>query len=152
MHAAQDRDEILDLLVAGTRVVARRAGVLAVRRDALVGWTASRDLADRQSLRGVRLPNAVRTVFHEAFDRSGPTLTRVPTDVAHAPLVAVMRFPLSDQVVIASVMAEGKPVAVVFADGISDAPAAVERVGILARTAGDALGRLLRERRGEKSA
>ncbi len=152
MHAAQDRDEILDLLVAGTRVVARRAGVLAVRRDALVGWTASRDLADRQSLRGVRLPNAVRTVFHEAFDRSGPTLTRVPVDVAHGPLVAVMRFPLSDQIVIASVMAEGRPVAVVFADGISDAPAAVERIGILARTAGDALGRLLRERRGEKSA
>jgi hypothetical protein len=152
MHAARDRDEILDLLVAGTRVVARRAGVLAVRRDALVGWTASRDLADRQSLRGVRLPNAVRTVFHEAFDRSGPTLTRVPADVAHAPLVAVMRFPLSDQIVIASVMAEGRPVAVVFADGISDASAAVERIGILARTAGDTLGRLLRERRGEKSA
>lgn len=152
MHVAEDRDEILDLLVAGTRVVARRAGVLAVRRDALVGWTASRDLADRQSLRGVRLPNAVRTVFHEAFDRSGPSLTRVPADVAHAPLVAVMRFPLSDQIVIASVMTEGKPVAVVFADGISDAPAAVERIGILARAAGDALGRLLRERRGEKSA
>ena len=131
------------------RAVARRAGVLAVRRDALVGWTSSRDLAERQALRTVRLPNAVRTVFHEAFDRPGPgLLTRIPTDAAHAPLVAVMRSPPSGQVVVAAVLVEGKPVAVVFADGISDAPAAVERVGVLALTAGEALGRLLRERRG----
>jgi hypothetical protein len=54
-------------------------------------------------------------------------------------------------VIVAAVVAEGKPIAVVFADGIGQAPAALERVGVLARAAGDALGRLLRERR-EKSA
>jgi len=51
-----------------------------------------------------------------------------------------------------AVTAEGRPAAVVFADGIGDATAALERIGVLARTAGEALGRLLRERRGEKSA
>jgi hypothetical protein len=151
MRETQDRDEILDLLVEGTCAVARRAGVFAVRRDALTGWAGSRDLAERHALRAVRLPNALRTVFHEAFDRSGPSLTRIPADVAHAPLVAVMRSPPSGQVIVAAVVAEGKPIAVVFADGIGQAPAALERVGVLARAAGDALGRLLRERR-EKSA
>ena len=34
---ATDRDAILELLVAGTRTVARKVAVLAVRRDALVG-------------------------------------------------------------------------------------------------------------------
>jgi len=151
MRETQDRDAILDLLVEGTCAVARRAGVFAVRRDALTGWAGSRDLADRHALRAIRLPNALRTVFHEAFDRNGPSLTRIPSDVAHAPLVAVMRSPPSGQVIVAAVVAEGKPIAVVFADGIGQAPVALERVGVLARAAGDALGRLLRDRR-EKSA
>jgi hypothetical protein len=152
MLRTQDRDEILELLVAGMHPLARRACVLAVRRDGLAGWTASRDFAERSALRAVRLSNAVRTVFHEAFDRSGPAVTRVPADVAHAPLVAVLRPPPTGAVVVAAVTAEGRPAAVVFADGIGDATAALERIGVLARTAGEALGRLLRERRGEKSA
>jgi hypothetical protein len=151
MLQTQSRDEIFDLLVAGTRAVARRAGVLAVRRDALTGWTASRELAERQALRGVRLPNAMKTVFHEAFDREGAVMTRIPSDVAHAPLVAVMRSPPSGEVAVAGVVAEGKPIAVLFADGILEAAPALERLGVLSRTAGEALARLLRERR-EKSA
>jgi hypothetical protein len=151
MAETQDRDEILDLLVAGTRAVARRAGVFAVRRDALTGWTCSRDLAERHALRSVRLTNALPTVLHRAFERNGPTLTTLPIDAAHAPLVSVMRSPPSGQVVVAAVMAEGKPVAVVFADGVGEPTPALERIGVLARAAGEALGRLLRERR-EKSA
>jgi ATP-dependent Clp protease adapter protein ClpS len=70
-------------------------------------------------------------------------------DAAHAALIGVMRSPPAGQVVIAAVHAEGKGVAVVFADGLSDPGAAIEQVGALARAAGEALGRLLRERRGE---
>jgi hypothetical protein len=149
MRGARDRDEILDLLVAGARLVARRAVVLAVRRDALVGWTGSGEIAERPALRAVRLPNTTPTVLHESLDYEGARFVRIRLDAAHAPLVAVMRSPPSptEDVVVASIQAEGRPVALVLADGLAEAPVAIERVGVLARAAGDALARLLRERR-----
>jgi hypothetical protein len=149
MREARDRDQILDLLVMGTRSFARRAAVLAVRRDALAGWTCSLDMADLATLRSVHLMNAMPTVFHSAFEREGARLARIPMDAAHAALIGVMRSPPAGQVVIAAVHAEGKGVAVVFADGLSDPGAAIEQVGALVRAAGEALGRLLRERRSE---
>ncbi len=53
MLEARDRDQILDLLVSGTLAFARRAVVLAVRRDMLVGWTgAGRDPGTAAAPRG----------------------------------------------------------------------------------------------------
>jgi hypothetical protein len=147
MLAASDRDEILDLLVAGTRTVAMRAAVFAVRKDALTGWTGSREVADRPALRAIRLANNMPTVLHEALERDGTRLVRIPMDAAHAPFVAVMRSPPSGQAVVAAVHADGKAVAVVFADGLADTAAALDRVSALARAAGESLGRLLREKR-----
>lgn len=149
MRAARDRDQILDLLVAGTRSFAGRAIVLAVRRDALVGWTGSTAIADRATLRAVRLPSSSPTVLHGALEHERPRLVRIPADPAHAPLLSAMRPPPSPQreVVVATILAEGRPVALVLADGLGDPDAAIERMGGLARAAGEALGRLLRERR-----
>ena len=96
-----------------------------------------------------RTMNAMPTVFHAAFEREGARLARIPMDAAHAALIGVMRSPPAGQVVIAAVHAEGKGVAVVFADGLNDPAAAIEQVSALARAAGEALGRLLRERRSE---
>ncbi len=149
MRGARDRDQILDILVAGARTVARRAVVLAVRRDALVGWTGAGDIAERPTLRAVRLPNGAPTIFHESLEDDGVRFVRMRRDAAHAPLLAIMRSPPSpaEDVVVASIRAEGRPVALVFADGLDDTPAAVECVGALARGAGEALARLLRDRR-----
>jgi len=150
MRGARDRDQILDLLVAGTRSFASRAIVLAVRRDALVGWTGSAEIADRATLRAVRLPSSSQTVFHESLEHEHPRLVRIPADAAHAALLSVMRSPPSPQqdVVVASIQAEGRSVAIVLADGLADPVDAIARMGGLARAAGDALGRLLRDRRG----
>ena len=147
MLEAHDRDQILELLVAGTRPFARRAVVLAVRRESLVGWTGAGDVPDRAVLRAVRLPNAAPTVFHEILDHALPQPVRVPVDAAHAPLLAVMRPPLGPEIVVASIQAQGRPVGLVFADGLADTAFAMERIGALARAAGDALSRLLRDRR-----
>jgi hypothetical protein len=149
MRGARDRDQILDLLVAGTRSFASRAIVLAVRRDALVGWTGSAEIADRATLRAVRLPSSSPTVFHESLEHEHPRLVRIPADAAHAAVLSVMRSPPSPQqdVVVASIQAEGRPVALVLADGLGDPVAAISRMAGLARAAGEALGRLLRDRR-----
>ena len=50
-------------------------------------------------------------------------------------------------VAVATIQAEGRPVALVLADGLGDPATAIERLGGLARAAGEALGRLLRDRR-----
>jgi hypothetical protein len=147
MRSADDRDRILELLVAGVRTVAHRAAVLAVRRDAMVGWTCSPEMADRGALRGVKLPSLVRNVFNDAIDRCGALLVRLPKDATHAPLIAVMRTPPSRESAVVAVYVEEKAVAVVFADDLGDALVATKRMEDLARTAGEALGRLLRDRR-----
>ena len=97
MRGARDRDQILDFLVAGARTVARRAVVLAVRRDALVGWTGSGDIAERSTLRAVRLPNSMPTVFHEGLERrrrpvrSHPTGRRARASRRHHEVAPVAR-------------------------------------------------------------
>lgn len=148
--SARDRDAILDLLVAGARTIAARAVVLAVRRDALVGWTGSDDVVDRSALRAVRLPNAVPTVLHESLGHDGARRARIRTDAAHAPLLAIMTSPplQDEEAIVAAVQADGRPVAVLLADGLGDAEAAILHLAALTRAAGDALGRLLRDRRG----
>jgi Type II secretion system (T2SS), protein E, N-terminal domain len=147
MRGARDRDEIFDLLVAGTRSFSGRVVVLAVRRDALAGWTGSAEIADRAALRAVRLPSTSPTVLHRGLEDPDPRLVRIPADAAHAPLLSVMRSAPDEDVALAPVQAEGRPVALVVADGLGDGAAAIERLGVLARAAGEALGRLLRDRR-----
>jgi hypothetical protein len=148
MRQAADRDQILELVVTGVRTVARRVAVLAVRREGLVGWTCSSDFADRTAFRSARVPMTARTVFHDAIEREGASLARLPKDGTHAPLIAVMRTPPAAEVAFVAVRVEGKPVALVLADEIGDTLVTTKRMEELATVAGESLARLLRERRG----
>ena len=144
---ASDRDSILELLVAGTRSVARKIAVLALRRDALVGWTCSPELGDRSALRAVRISPGMSDVLSDALAGDTARLARIPKDAAHAPLLAALKTPLSGEVALVAVRVEGKPVALLLADELGDTLVATRRMEELAHTAGEALGRLLRERR-----
>lgn len=144
---ANDRDSILELLVAGTRTVARKVAVLAVKRDSLVGWTCSPELADRSIFRAARVAVALSSVLSDALAAESARLARIPKDAAHAPLIAVMKTPPAGEVALVSVRVEGKPVAVLVADELGDTRAATGRMQELADTAGEALARLLREKR-----
>jgi hypothetical protein len=144
---ATDRDSILELLVAGTRSVARRIAVLALRRDALVGWTCSPELGDRSALRAVRILPDMSNVLSDALAADSARLARIPKDAAHAPLLAALKTPLSSEVALVAVRVEGKPVALVLADELGDSLVATQRMEDLAHTAGEALAHLLREKR-----
>jgi hypothetical protein len=144
---ASDRDSILELLVAGTRTVARRVAVLAVRRDTLLGWTCSPELGERSVLRGVKIIPAMSNVLGDALASDQAHLVRIPKDAAHAPLLAVLRTPLSPEVALVSVRVEGKAVALVLADELGDTLVATRRMEDLAGTAGEALAHMLREKR-----
>jgi hypothetical protein len=144
---ANDRDSILELLVVGARTVARKVAVLAVRRDALVGWTCSPELGDRAALRAARVSPDMSNLFTTALASETAYLTRIPKDAAHAPLLSVMSTAPSAEVALVSVRVEGKAVALVLADELGDTLIATRRIEELARVAGEAFGRLLRERR-----
>ena len=144
---ANDRDSILELLVAGTRTVARKVAVLAVRRDALVGWTCSPELGDRSALRAARVSPEMSDVFAGAMASEGARLTRIPKDAAHAPLLSVMKTTPLGEVALVAVRVDGRAVALAIGDELWDTLLATQRMEELARVAGESFGRLLRERR-----
>jgi hypothetical protein len=147
IRAAGDRDAILEQVVVGVRTVARKVAVLAVRKEMLIGWTCSPELADRATLRTARIAPAVSDVLTAALASDVAMLVRIPKDAAHAPLLAAMKVPPSGEVALAPVRVEGKPVALVLADELGDPLQATRRLEEVARVAGASLERLLRERR-----
>jgi hypothetical protein len=147
MRAATDRDAILELLVTGTRRVARRVAVFALRRDLLVGWTCSPELGQRPLLRGVRILHDRSTLLTEVLASDKARLAHVPKDAAHAPLLAILTAPLSREVALVAVRVEGKPVGLLLADELGNTLVATRRMEELARAAGEGLARLVRDRR-----
>jgi hypothetical protein len=147
IRTAKDRDAILELLVTGVRTVARRVGVFAVKRDALVGWTCSREMGDRASLRTARMTPAPDSVLSSALKGEDALLARIPKDAAHAPLLAAMHVPPAGEVALMAVRVDGKPVALVIADELGDTLMGTRRMEDVARAAGEAFARLLREKR-----
>jgi hypothetical protein len=147
MNQAQDRDRILELLISGVAAVARSVVVLAIRRDAIVGWAGSPGIGDRASVRDLRMPNATRTALNEGLDHEGIRLVRLPGDLVHAPLAALLGIPPASAVAIGAVRVEGKAAMVLVAAGFGDSVRAMSHMADLTPAAGDALARLLRERR-----
>jgi hypothetical protein len=147
MRAAGDRDAILEQVVFAAHTVARKVAVLAVRKDMLVGWTCSPEFGDRTVLRAARIPPAMSDVLQGVLESEVALLSRIPKDGTHAPLVGAMKVPPAGEVAMVAVRVEGKPVALVVADDVGDSLHATKRLEEIAQVAGDALGRLLRERR-----
>jgi type II secretion system (T2SS) protein E len=146
IREAHDRDAILELVLAGACTIARRAAVLAFKRGALIGWTCSSELADRAALRTVHLI-AAGTALAPALDHGGARLVRIPLDATHAPLLWVMNTPPAKEVALVAMRVEGKPVAVVFADGLNEPLQAVLRLEEIAQVAEVAIAAVLRQRR-----
>jgi hypothetical protein len=147
IRAAGERDAILESLVAGVRLVARRVGVFALRRDGLVGWTCSPELAERSAFRALRWAPTASTVVRRAFDTGGVSFVAIPADALHAALADLLGPPSPHEVALAAVVVEGKDVAVVLADDLEDALVAAERLQSLSRIAGEALEACMRDRR-----
>lgn len=147
IRRAEDRDSILESLVAGLVHVVRRVAVFAVRPDAIVGWTCSAGFGNRDALRLIRWPASTRTVLKMALGATGVTLVHLPRDQAHQPLTAALQPSPDREVALAPVRAGGKPVAVVLVAELGDALVATERLQELTRIAGESFERLLRDRR-----
>jgi hypothetical protein len=143
IRGVETRDGILEALVEGARLVARRVGVFAVRRDGLVGWTCSPELADLTAFRSLRWSPSTRTVLRTALESSSQTPTvcfvTLPEDAVHGALRAMLGPERPHEVALAPVTVEGKGVALLLAEELDDVVVASERLAELARAAGEAL-------------
>ncbi len=147
LRGATDRDQVVDLIVTGTRAVAGRVAVLTVRRDVLTGWACSAEIADPAAFRKVTLATTPPTVLTEVIEQGGAWLARFPRDLAHASLIELLRQPPDEEVAIAGVRVEGRATLVILAARLADRPRAKKVLAELALEAGEALARILRERR-----
>lgn len=142
---ASTRDEILDLVLVGSRAVALRVALFAMKRGAAVGWSCTSEFGDQGSLPNIAVPLDGTTVFDTAV-RDDMFLGAIPYDEAHAPMLQVMHRASRDVAVI-PIRVSGKPIMMIVADELGDTMLATRRIEELARAAGEALGRLLRSKR-----
>lgn len=147
VRGAADRDRILELVVEAVRPIAPRVAVFAARKDSLVGWTCSPEMADRTALRAARFTPGPDTALDGVLASEGAVFVRIPKDATHAPLLAgLARAPAGD-VALVPIRVDSRAVALVMADGYGDALATAKHLEDVAQAASEALARLLRERR-----
>jgi hypothetical protein len=144
IKTAQDRDAVVGLVLLGVRAVARKVGILVVRRDTLAGWSCTPEFGDESAFRQVRVPLNTPSLLTTVMGGGlylGPLIGPVA-----APVLNVMKSSSRD-VAIASVRLNGRAALVVIADELGDTLLGTKRIEELARAAGDALERVVRTKR-----
>ena len=145
LRAAGSRDEVLELVLTGARMVAHKVAIFVVKRGGYVGWACTAEFGDRSELQAVLIPIEGASVFDEAV-RDGLYLGPLRHDEVHGALLHVMRGASRD-VAAVPIRVSGKTAVVVLADELGDTMLATRRLEELARAAGEAFARIVRMRR-----
>jgi len=145
LRNAGARDEILELVLTGARMVALKVALFVVKKGGYLGWQSTPEFADRSALQSVLIPLEANSIFDRAIREDlylGPTRY----DEIHAPLLRVMRNPSRD-VAAVPIRVSGKTAVVIVADELGDTMIGTRRLEELARAAGEAFARIVRTRR-----
>lgn len=145
LRVAGSRDEVLELVLTGARLVAHKIALFVVKRGGYLGWACTPEFADRTSLQSILVPLESASVFDEAV-REGLYLGPIRHDDVHASLLHVMRGASRD-VAVVPIRVSGKTAVVIVADELGDTMIATRRLEELAIAAGEAFGRIVRQRR-----
>jgi hypothetical protein len=145
LRAAGSRDEVLELVLTGARMVALKVALFVVKRGGYLGWACTPEFADRAALQSILIPLESASVFDEAV-REGLYLGPIRHEEPHAALLHVMRGASRD-VAVVPIRVSGKTAVVLVADELGDTMIATRRLEELALAAGDAFGRIVRLRR-----
>lgn len=145
LRAAGSRDEVLELVLTGARIVALKVALFVVKRGGYLGWACTPEFADRASLQSILVPVESQSVFDDAV-RDGLYLGPIRHDETHASLLHVMRGASRD-VAVVPIRVSGKAAVVLVADELGDTMLATRRLEELSRAAGDAFARIVRMRR-----
>lgn len=141
LKTAPDRDAVLGYVLAGARVVARRAAIFVAKRGEFVGWSCTPEFAAQSALTGLSIPQDAPTVLNWAANEGTYLGPLDPS--AHGPLLSVMTSATRD-VTAVPVRVSGKTALVIVADELGDTMIATKRLEEIARAAGDALLRVVR--------
>jgi hypothetical protein len=145
LRAAGSRDEVLELVLTGARIVAHKVALFVVKRGGYLGWACTPEFADRGSLQAVLIPLESASVFDEAV-REGLYLGPIRHDDVHASLLHG-RGGASRDAAVVPIRVSGKTAVVLVADELGDTMIATRRLEELALAAGEAFGRIVRMRR-----
>jgi len=146
LEEANDRDAVVALLISGLRTVARRVAIMAVKRDAFVGWSCNAEFGDARTWRTVSVPTSVPSVMATAAAGTmylGPLFR---TD-GHLPILEFMQEASRD-VAVLGVRVDMHPALLLIADELGDTALGTKRMEQLAKSASTALARVLRKREG----
>jgi hypothetical protein len=143
LREAATRDEVMHALIRGMSTIARRVGLLAIRKGAFWGVKCNRRLCDplcfKQLAMGVDAPTVLAAA---AVD--GSYLGPLPDDTAHEPLLALVGRS-GGEAALTLVRIAGRPAMLIYADDLGDTLIATRRAEELARAAGEALSRIVTE-------
>jgi hypothetical protein len=142
---AGTRDEVLELVLTGARLVAAKVALFVVKRGGYLGWACSPEFGDRAQLSSVLIPLQAPSIFDRAI-REDVYLGPVRYDEVHAPLLRVMKNPTRD-VAAVPIRVSGKTAVIVLADDLADTMTATRRLEEIAKSAGEAFARILRSKR-----
>ncbi|MBX3218728.1 MAG: hypothetical protein KF850_42375 [Labilithrix sp.] len=145
LRNAGSRDEVLELVLTGARMVALKVALFVVKKGGYLGWVGTPELADRGALQSVLIPLDADSIFDRAV-REDVYLGPVRYDEVHAPLLRVMKNPSRD-VAAVPIRVSGKTAVVILADDLADTMIGTRRLEELARAAGEAFARIVRTRR-----
>ncbi len=144
LRAARDRDGVLELLLAGTRAVARKVALFIVKRDEFVGWSCTPELGEPALVREIVVATDAQSVLSYAATH-GAYLGPLQETATHAHLLRVMGTASRD-VAVTSVQVFGRATVMVLADDLGETMIATRRMEELAQAAGEALTRIVRDR------
>lgn len=145
LRNAHERDEVLDLVLAGARTIARKVALFVAKHRVFVGWTCSREFGDEAALQEIQVPLYEQSVLETAVNE-GLYLGPMRADDVHAPILAVMGG-ATREVAAASIKVSGRTAVIVLADELADTMIGTRRLDELARAAGEALERIVRARK-----
>jgi hypothetical protein len=142
---AGQRDEILELVLMGARMLAFKVALFVVKRGGYLGWSCTTELGDRIALQNVLISLECGSVFDLAV-QDGLYLGPIPHDDVHAGLLHVMQGASRD-VAVVPIRVAGKTAVIILADELGDTMIGTRRLEEIARAAGDAFARIVRTRR-----
>jgi hypothetical protein len=144
LRNATSRDEVLDLVLGGARLLAAKVALFVVKKGGYLGWNGSPELGGRAALQAVLIPLDSDSIFDRAVQEElylGP----IPADAVHGPLLGVLKNPSRD-VAVVPIRVGGKTAVILLADELGDTMIGTRRLEELARAAGETFGRILRTR------
>jgi hypothetical protein len=138
---ARDRDDLLDLVLRATTLVAGRAALLVMRKEGFVGWMCNPAFGSEEDLRNVVIRASEPSVLATSA-ATGFYLGPIPQTPIHRPLLTVMGRTSTD-VAVYVVKLKTRPTVVIVADELDDTLLGTRALGEITKRCAEALSRLL---------